>query len=76
MFDLYVMSIYLSIYLHTHTNECVCTHTHTHTFTYQVFAIDCTKAMVGLPQKFPASAAALKGVAPVAGAEALTKSVA
>ena len=54
----------------------VYTHTHTHTFTYQVFAIDCTKAMVGLPQKFPASAAALKGVAPVAGAEALTKSVA
>jgi hypothetical protein len=42
----------------------------------KVFAIDCTKAMVGLPQKFPASAAALKGVAPAAGAEALTKSVA
>ena len=51
-------------------------YTHTHTFTYQVFAIDCTKAMVGLSQKFPASAAALKGVAPVGGADAMAKSVA
>jgi hypothetical protein len=42
----------------------------------KVFAIDCTKAMVGLSQKFAPCAAALKDAAPVGVPAATTKSVA